>query len=544
MAWQAEVGSGTDRATDYRDYLTKLVAMMTSQHVATVVINNGGTGGTYVIGDVVTLTHGSAFLDARFEVLTVAAGQILTMRIISSGAFALRLASAVVNAGGSGYQVGDILEVQGGTEREQAKAQVATLSGSAVATVALFETGGAYTAAPGLTGAATVGVGSADPQTFAGDDACTLDLTMQALVGTTALAVTGGGGSGATVDITLAQTGWTVDDRNTNNLTHNSLTDEKEVTLVADATGFTNKPYAHFFTGSEVDGLDDRFFMQAMMSVAHNPALAISAQPGLSPGRLGSSGGYLLFPQNTANDSDFWIQVDDLHVFSETNANPTANTDDGQYFQMYAGFFDRLKTETEDPFPAFIFASSRSRDANPATAADTITSMAELRTSGTGPGYYYRSEGSAWTEVKNNSASSPGTKTDVMFPFGEIPEQNDGGDPETVVAAGPIPLNDTTIKRDRSASTRLLLPMPGSVDDYPLYELAIVRKLASDVSEVTDSVRGQLRGIFWLYNTDAAGVAINNFSEDFITIGTDRYRIFQNHTLNDRYQYMAVKETV
>ncbi|MCH7944864.1 MAG: hypothetical protein IIC73_02440, partial [Armatimonadetes bacterium] len=86
MAWQPEVGGSSNRAADYRDLLVKKVAFMTSQHVATVAINNRGTGGAYVVGDIVTLTHAGAILDARFEVTGVTAGQIDTLRIDSSGA--------------------------------------------------------------------------------------------------------------------------------------------------------------------------------------------------------------------------------------------------------------------------------------------------------------------------------------------------------------------------------------------------------------------------------------------------------------------------
>lgn len=545
MAWQPEVGSGTARATDYRDFVTKLVALATSQHVATVVINNGGTGGTYVVGDIVTLSHASGYLDARFEVTGVSAGQITTLRIIASGAFAQRAASATVSANGTGYAVNDIIEVQGGTNRERAKFKVATLSGSGVATVTLFETGGAYSATPSNP-AATVGVG---PNGFGGDDACTLTVTYQAIIGTTGLAVTGGGGTGATVDITLAQSGWTVDGRNKNDYSHNSITDEKQVTLVGDASGFTNKPYVHFITGTETSGLDTRYYVQCTASIAHNSSLEIHAQPGISPGFSGGSfadsGSYLLFPQNQSNDADFWMSVDDQRLLAVINENPSASTDNGRYMQMYVGYMDRLKTETEDPYPMFLFASSRDRDANPTTGSDHITSIAELRAPSSGPGWFYRTEGTVWTQCKNNDTGGAGSRTDMMFPFGEVPLQNDTADAEYVVVDGPIQLNDSIIKRDRTTSSRSLLLVPGTSAEYLLYPLTVIRKLAADVDETTDSVRGSLRDVFWIYNDDNAGSRILHFSEDYITIGSDRYRIFHNHVhFADKYQYLAVKEDV
>src|SRR5688572_6598806 len=137
MSWQYEVGTGTARATSYRDFLTKLVAFCTSQKVATVAINAGGTG--FAVGDIVQLTHAGAYLNARFEVLTLSGSAIATLRIVASGAFSNRLTGAVtVNAGGSGYQASVsniILEVQGGSSREKGKV-VATTNGSGVVTSA------------------------------------------------------------------------------------------------------------------------------------------------------------------------------------------------------------------------------------------------------------------------------------------------------------------------------------------------------------------------------------------------------------------------
>ena len=64
--------------------------------------------------------------------------------------------SATVSAGGSGYVVGDVLTVSGGTQTGKAEFQVATLSGSAVATVSLLQAG-TYTTLPTNPAATTTG---------------------------------------------------------------------------------------------------------------------------------------------------------------------------------------------------------------------------------------------------------------------------------------------------------------------------------------------------------------------------------------------------
>ena len=541
MAFQREVGGSAQQATDYRDLLTKLVAFKTSQHVATVVINNGGTGGTYVIGDIVELTHAGAYLDARFEVLTVAAGQILTMRIQDSGAFSNRIATVAVNAGGSGYVVNDVLEIQGGTNREKGKARVATLSGSAVATVNVFETGGAYSVAPGLTGAATIGVG---PSTFAGNDAATLDLTMTGLIGLTGLAVTGGGGTGATVDITLAQTGWAIDGRNTNDLLFNGVNFEKQVTIVGDASGKTNKPYVHYSTRNDTSGINERYNVVISSSIAHNPSISISAQ-------VGHSGFvYLSCDEDQVQNLDFWFSANDFRSCGVTNINPgAANTDDGEYMHFYTGYINTFATESEDPYPMFIFASSRTPNIDPSTSSVHITGLSEC-VAGTGgdPGSrFFRSEDSTWVTVENSEGPNVNqSRATIMHPMGQTFDiVSPGNTADVNFQDGPVPFWTGLGSTGRASPTRRLLPVPGSTElNFPIPLTIIHRPGLSSLDDTLDTPRGQLDGVLWVYNTDDTGATIVNFSEDYVTIGTDRYRVFHTQVQRQLYHYICIKEDV
>jgi hypothetical protein len=79
--------------------------------------------------------------------------------------------TAVVAAGGTGYSVGAVLTVSGGTGDDPARAKVLTLSGSVVATVQLVDAGG-YTVDPSGTAATSASAGTG----------CTLTLTMGAQV--------------------------------------------------------------------------------------------------------------------------------------------------------------------------------------------------------------------------------------------------------------------------------------------------------------------------------------------------------------------------
>ena len=553
MAFHSEVGSGTDRASTTgfgnkasSDLLTKFVQFACSQHVATVAVNAGGTG--YVVGDELTLTHGSAHLDARFEVTTVSGGVITGLRIVSSGAFALQATTATVGTGGSGYAVNDILQVQGGSSRMPAKFLVATLSGSAVATVTLYEGGGVYSSAPS-NDAATLGVSSG----FAGDDACELTLAaFQAIIGTTGLSVTGGTGSSATVDITLAETGWSVDTRDSNDFTdsYDAVGDEKQVTLKGDASGFTNKPYVHLTTLEAASGLDTRHAIEVLMSTAHNTSLTIANQPGISPSAHTTSSQFMLMPEENANDVDFWFKVTDRFIYVEANENPAANTDDGRYVWLAAGYYDRLGTESEDPFPGFVGASAITGSSNAQVGNENVSGIAEQYWSSSNihGSRYYDASASTWRTIHNGDSVGVSSETYVMFPFGEKRNNITASNTAYQITYDEALFFDLgIISRSRASSSRILRRVPGTTPEFMLYPLVIISQATSATpgGNVSDRVVGTIPGIFWIYNDDnSTGAAITNFSEDYITIGTDRYRVFHNHVHTDRYQYIAVLEDV
>lgn len=545
MAFQVETGAGSARAMSNRDFVTKAVGFFTSQHVASVLPNAAGTG--FVVGDVLTLTHAGALLNAKFEVTAIGGGGAITGLVCRcSGAFSNRVAIAAVNVGGAGYAVNDVVEIEGGTSREKAKAQVTAVAAGVVTSLAVFETGGAYSVAPGLVGATTAGIG---PSGFGGDNALTVDLTMTGLVGTVGLVVTGGTGTGATVNITLAETGASVDTKNRNDRVWNGLNDEKEVVLRLDATGFTNKPYIGIRTGTETVGIDTRYFASFHGFTAHNPAFNFADQvndsPGLTSGDAhNDDGSYLIFPQNMDRQVDFWIGADTLTVFGTINVNPTPVTDDGRYLFFNIGFGDRVKTETEDPFPSMVFASSRDRDASPVVGSSSITSPAEARAPNNGPFWYYRVEDSQWTQIKNNDTGAVGPRTDIAWPFGELFVQVTASSPEKATIISTVEWSEVSFKRDRTAPDRIILMLPGTTPKHALFPIFVQRKVLADASTITDSTRFTVRHMRCLFNSDSAGAQIVNFSEDIVDADDGRWFVFHNYDLTARYQYIAVKELV
>ena len=545
MAFQYETGSGSDRATGYRDMLSKIVAMATSKHVSAVVINAGGTG--YVNGEIVTLTHAGAYLDAKFEV-TAAAGVITGLRILANGAFSNRAASATVSAGGSGYANGNIIEVQGGTNREKAKF-TATTSAGAVTSVALFETGGSYSSTPSNP-ASTTKIGP----TAGTGSGCTLTVTYTGLIGTTGLALTGGSGTGATVNITLTDTGWTAE-RNTNSSTFNSLTDEKQVVLKGDAAGLTNKPYIGFCTLTATSGLNTRYAISLHGMTSHNSGTAMSAQPGLlgDPGTFSTSFPYLLCDENDLQDMDFWISLDDKRISGVLDTNSGAATsDDSQYHHWYAGYYESFATEIEDPYPLFVGASGRQYNIDPSASSVHISGLSECyRDDSNNTGFwFYLSEDSAWTNVANTTSGLTTTTRGIaMFPMCLASSKATAFVSDGIADNGPIEFASTVGSIGRAVSSRRLGMIPGTTPyHYPIPLTLLHRSQGSpqgaNTDTTDDTLRGTLANWYWVFNSDSSMATITAFAEDYITIGSDRYRVFHTHVQRQLYHYVCLKESV
>ena len=147
----------------YIRMLKHLIDYIRGSHVGSGAINAGGAA--YTLGDILTITGGTEFgdsaLGAEFEVTAEAAGVITTLRLNNSGSYGIEpatltgnaliggtgagatvdlimssWATAVPNAGGAGYVVGEILTLVGGTvETTAATFEVLTVSMGAVVTV-------------------------------------------------------------------------------------------------------------------------------------------------------------------------------------------------------------------------------------------------------------------------------------------------------------------------------------------------------------------------------------------------------------------------
>lgn len=536
MSWQ----TGTTAASSsYRDFLTSIVAAATSQHISAAVVNSGGTG--YTVGDILTITHAGAYISSLLEVTAVSGGVITAIKIRRNGAFSNRAASATVSAGGSGYVVGDILEVQGGTFTEKAKFQVATLSGSAVATVTLFETGGAYTATPSNP-AATVGIG---PAAFAGNNACTLTVTYTGLIGTTGISATGGTGTGATFDITLTASGHSAV-KNVNNRTENSITNEKEVILLGTVAG-GDAPYTGFFSYTQTSGLETRRGIAMFGMTGFNPALALSAQPGIGPiaGVLGSSSGSHLPVHEAARE--WWLSITGRKISGVIRTTDVTVC----YTSFYVGLMNGYGAATTSPYPMFVGASSNVPNRVPDSSDNTgLSECFRATSSGGGPMHFRRKSDGAWVSVINGQNSGTPAQVDdnVMWPVCSVQVVNTSTVPEQQMSDdGPLVLHDGQVgSNTRANATDRMYPAPDSGDDvFALWPLTVLATNATLANDVNLEVAGELDNVFWFGGTTSAGatVAPEDYFDD--AVSGKRYRIFPNGTQGvsaKPYQFFCMAE--
>jgi hypothetical protein len=532
VAWQA------DTTTGYRDLLNKIVQFATSKHVSAAAINSGGTG--YVVGDILTITHASALLDCTIEVTSVAAGVIDGIALRNMGAFSNRIASAVVNAGGSGYAVGDILEIEGGTATQKAKAKVATLSGSAVATVTIQDGGGAYSVLPGATGATT----NNDPGSGSGTG-CTLDLTTQAIVGTTGIAATGGTGSSATFNLTLTDTGWTAV-RDWNNYSYNSVDDEKEVVLEGTPTS-GDEPYICFRTYYETEGVDDRYGLLLLGMTSFNPGMSIANQANVGP--TGTVNPCEPYTDDRAHltvfnsSQDFWFSFTATKVAGVVKSVGGSTT---AYSPFYLGFGNRFGTTVENPYPMFIAGNTTVRNRSPDEGTLYISSFVNPQGPATGISsavWFWRLTDTSWQEVRNGQGGSIVQSNHTIYPTGESRDSTGSGYKDNIVNEGPFGWFDGICQPYGITATQLLYRTPNSGGDlFFLIPMTLIRTPSTGIEggTVEDDVHLELDNIFWFSATLTSGSTVT--VEDTFTIGSDRYRIFADCHNRERYSFFCMKE--
>ncbi len=539
----------------YRSFLDKAIAVGTSKNVTAATVNAGGSG--YVVGDTVTINHAGAVAPLELEVTAVSSGAITTVIINYGGAFSNRVASLSVATAGSGYSSGDVLELQGGTSTEKCRVSVVAAAG-AVTSATVVGNGGAYSVAPS-SGASTRsggtdGTAALPPGTGTGTG-CELTATMTGEIGTTAVAQTStsGSGTGATFDLTLTQNTWSVE-RFLNNITINSVTDEREVVLRATITG-AQDALVGMRTYTQTSGLDTRYGVLFFGMTAFNDQTALSAQTGLSSVITpGSQGSFLPILDGLALP----IRVTCTTRFcrgvlknDDTLGGGTVISYSNFGFGLYQGY----AVNSQNPYPAIIFGSSSEANISPISSSTNITSICEANggdSGGAGPIQIYDFPSNTWLFPMNVN-NGVRQRQIVVYPLGS-PAEIGGSSVEADKAellptetsqgflfnTGTSGLYDIT---SRTSASRRLRTTLGD-DDYVRIPLLLLQSLNTTAGEnsADDRPLGTVEGMFWVsaIKPDNSLVSAEDTLRD---ADNTRHRFYPTGAASSiEYLYFAVSE--
>lgn len=281
MAWVYGSVTGTQELAKMISEIAIGISLQSIDSIAA-----AGTG--YTVGDEIALSGGTSTIAAVAEVLTIGGGGAVTaVRIRNAGLYQAAPSdpvsttggtgsgctlnctfdtngwlrrratnvtgaaqSATTGAGGTGYVVGDIISLVGGTGTVVATFRVVTAPGGVVGTVAVVDPG-SYTSTP------------SNPAS-----------------------TTGGSGSGCTL-----------------NVTYGNGTSEAEIILEGPGSGGSDEIYVGMLTYN-VGGV--RHIENAGFT-GFSEGLTWDTQPGISPGRSGTDGGS--FTPTHQLSMSFWVSV-------------------------------------------------------------------------------------------------------------------------------------------------------------------------------------------------------------------------------------------
>lgn len=392
-----------------------------------------------------------------------------------------------VAAAGSGYSVGDIITLTGGTFTIAAQLEVLTLSGSGVATVRIYNAG-VYTVDP----SDPVAQGSVSPL----------------------------GGSSATFNCTFAANGWTAE----LNATYSGS--ERNVILNGSGGG-TDEIYVGWRTFSSVPG--DYYNWCLHGFTGFNGALAFMDQPGISPGDETSgtpslyAGAYLI---GSNASFTYTLNITSYRMILTTLVGTNA-------YPHYLGFGNRFATATEYPYP-MIVAGSGAEPTNKATTSATFSTLTDPWTSSSassaGPMFVYGADGT-WHTIVNRRGNSP-VSTKCVCPA-QRPSGLTSALPQNKFCGSNMAFTDlfwALLAGATGTPNANLLPTPGS--NYRVMLPAIVV-----LSDPSPQVLVEIDDVYWIHTF--GGVV----SGDRIIDGTGQtFRVYKNCNRIDNFAHLAIRE--
>lgn len=527
----------TATATNYRDMLDQLIELATSRHMATISLGAAGTG--YAVGDLLDIDNSGSTRthDATIEVLSLSGSAIATARIATGGAYTVDPTSispsttTAITGGGSGATFTLTFDDTDWTLNRRTQEAVA--------------------AAPTI---ATAGTG------YAVNDTLTL---VGGVIGDGGSAATynvdsiGGGGSVATISLvsegnyeevpandaatTVAPAGGSGCELTVTY--QNAVTQDDQIAILTGTVAGAANPTIgiKLWQGTNAGATDTTYNWSLFAMTSFSSSLAFHQQLNLSPGlqvsgAVSTTNTMAIVPLKDTESGfpiTFSISISPRRIMG---AFKVGNTGFNHYVHMHAGFLSPFGTTSEFQYPMYVSGSTNRVNAWYGDTGGNLSGLTELttRSTGTGPGYAWYPEASTWLSVANSVVSSDTINNPAPSGFTD----SVGVFPLFFGLTAPNPdiivsTTDGWDFRDTMwTDTGQTLIYPSPGGEDLLIPCSVLR---------TDNpifVRlGEVEGLFWTSAADG------QTSEDIILDSDDiGYRIFQNGNRIQHYSYCAMRE--
>ncbi|MCK5089269.1 MAG: hypothetical protein KAQ88_04745 [Hyphomicrobiaceae bacterium] len=402
--------------------------------------------------------------------------------------------SLAINVAGTGWAVGDVFDINGGTTvlGLNATGEVLAEAGGIPSLIRVFN-GGAYTVNPG--------------------------------VAATTTAIFPATGINLTVDTTVLATGWSVD-----RAALVSGGPERELLIRGIGAG-ADEIFMGFQTNRDTGS--GTFLWDMAGATGFDNGELFADQPGSSKANLETDA---LFTPLNNGIIDYWFVIDGFHVKGVFKSGSS-------YTNLYAGFINTFATPAEYPYPLLVMGCETlgTTPFNTSTIAMSgMTDPIAHASNFSGPGALREVDGN-WYRLANSQAT--GSNRFQLFDLGIWPQgfalSNDDADVQVVDRF----VNDSISAWQNGAIFSLstfnppsarLQPTPDSGGDIQfLWPTVILQMRPSQV------FLGELIDAFPCYT-----IGIGAVSEDtFTDVNGDVFIIFQNCNRTDVWTHFAIKRT-
>ena len=521
----------TGTATDYLDLLDQLVQIATARNVATAAVNAGGTG--YAVDDILTVLGGTSTHVATIRVTSVAAGVIDGVRMETGGAYTAdpsTTANAVTGGTGTGATMDLTMADTGWTERRRTQQAASATVGSGGTG---YTVGDDITIAGGLQGhggvSAVFNVDSVSGGVVTAVSLVTAGNYEE--VPANPAATTGGTGTGCTLNVTSADA-----------VAQNQvLILEGEGLSALDAIVVGIKTW----NGSNAAASATTYNWALFGMSGYNAGLKFHEQVDISPGLNSSTGAitsstnvgaFVPLKTSDAFDIEFWISVTPRRILGIAKVETASLT---RYMGFHLGFLNQLGTTSEFAYPLYIAGSTNRLTGWYQDTTSVVSGLTELvgLTGGSGPAYAWDPNG-AWVSFRNATVPSDvslsvtaSTSDNTVYPAGRTTAPTATEDQITAEGTG---FDWTDIIFLDGAGALELYSTPGS--QHPLIPCIVTR---TDIAANPDAFLqlGEVDGLTWL------SAAEGESAEDEIVESDDtRHVMFYNGNRNTTYSYCALRE--